>query len=98
MEVKPQRDYLVVRKRVLTVSPGGIYVGELVDDGLVKELVEGEIVAVGPGVKLTNERRDSMWDLKPGLVVKFSPVCSYPLTNDPGLLLIRRDAVAGVVV
>jgi|SRR5579863_8912034 len=98
MKLQPLHDRLIVRERKATVSPGGIYLGEMVDDGLVKELVEGEVVAVGPGAKLSARRRDSMWDLQPGLVVKFSPVCSVPVTREPGLLLIRRDAVAGVVV
>lgn len=97
MNLKPMHDRLVVRQRVSTVSAGGIYTGVIVDDGATKELVEGEVVAVGPGLKISSDRRDSMWNLQPGMVVKFSPVCSVPVAGSEDLLLIRRDAVAGVL-
>lgn len=98
MKLQPTGDRLVVRERKYTMSPGGIYTGELVDDGFVKEMVEGEVIAVGPGLKLNAVRRDSMWDLVPGMIVKFSPVCSFRVPGDDSLVVIRRDAVAGVVV
>jgi len=96
MQLNPLHDRLVVRERKPVLS-STLYVPDQVDDGLVKELVEGEVVAVGPGLKIRAGARDSMWDLQPGLIVKFSPVCSFPVDGEPGLLLIRRDAVAGVV-
>lgn len=99
MNVKPLHDRIVVRlHKVPTVTPTGIYVGEYVDDGHTKEIVEGEVLAVGPGLKLDAARRDSMWDLRPGMIVKFSPVCSVTQTIDgEELTLIRRDAVVGTV-
>jgi len=98
MELKPLHDRVIVRERKRsTLSAGGIYTGELIDDGLVKELVEGEVVAIGPGLKLNSRRRDSMWGLEPGMIVKFSPVCSVRISDSPDLVIIRRDAVAGVL-
>lgn len=96
MELKPLHDRLIIRERKPT-SVGRIFTGELVDDGLVKELVEGEIIAVGPGLKLGADRRDSMWELEPGMLVKFSPVCSVRVAGSADLVLIRRDAIAGVL-
>lgn len=96
MEIQPQHDYLVVRERK-PVRSTTLVVPDLVDDGLVKEMLEGEVVAVGPGRKSAADRRDDMWDLQPGQVVKFSPVGSCRLVHNPDLILIRRDAVAGVI-
>lgn len=95
MKLQPLHDRLLVREIKPTRS-SILLVPDLVDDGLVKELVEGEVIAVGPGLKTQAGKRGSMWDLAPGLIVKFSPVCS--VTVEGGLTLIRRDAVAGVVV
>lgn len=96
MNIKPLHDRIIVRERKSTMSDGGIYTGILVDDGLVKEMVEGEVLAVGPGLKLRAGKRDTMWDLKPGDIVKFSPVCC--VSQGDGVVIIRRDAIAGVVV
>lgn len=95
MKLLPLHDRLLVRE-IKPVRSTVLVVPDLVDDGLVKELVEGEVIAVGPGLKTQAGRRDSMWDLTPGLIVKFSPVCSVAVEG--GLTMIRRDAVAGVVV
>lgn len=97
MNFVPMNDRVIVRERRSVTSPGGIYTGEQVDDGFVKELVEGEVIAVGPGLKTRSGKRDSMWGLEPGMVVRFSPVCSYK-TSDGEYTVIRRDAIAGVVL
>jgi co-chaperonin GroES (HSP10) len=96
MELKPLHDRIIVRERKPT-SVGLIFTGELIDDGLVKELIEGEVISVGPGLKVTAARRDSMWDVVPGMIVKFSPVCSVRVSGSPDLVIIRRDAIAGVL-
>lgn len=99
MEIRPLRDQIVVKlHKPSDTTPSGIYIGEQVDDGLVKEMVEGTVVAVGPGARLSNGQRDSMWNLKAGDVVRFSPVCSMEhKIGDEVLTLIRRDAIAGTV-
>lgn len=99
MKVTPLHDRIVVRLHKDPVeTKSGIFIGEHVDDGFTKEIVEGEVLAVGPGMKLSARRRDSMWDLRPGHVVKFSPVCSVTQVIDgQELTLIRRDAVIGLV-
>ena len=97
MNILPMHDYLVVKERKTDVSTGGIFTGFLVDDGATKELIEGEVLAVGPGRKDQRGVRDDMWDLAPGMVVKFSPVMSVPVAGEDDVLMIRRDAVAGVV-
>ena len=79
------------------MSSGGIYIGEQIDAGLVKEIVVGEILAVGPGARLASGARDTMWDLQPGQVVRFSPVLAHRETIDgEEITIIRRDSVIGV--
>jgi co-chaperonin GroES (HSP10) len=95
MKLKLLHDRVLVRE-VKPVLSSVLVVPEQVDDGFVKELCQGEVVDVGPGLKVDTRKRDSMWDLTPGMVVKYSPVCSTPVGD--GLVLIRRDAVAGVLV
>jgi co-chaperonin GroES (HSP10) len=76
------------------VSAGGIFVGEHRDDGLVKETLAGEVVAVGPGLPEGN----GMWGIEPGHTVMFSPVMAAKHVIDGvELTIIRRDSVVGVM-
>ena|ERR1700731_971706 len=99
MAIKPLGDRLAVKAHEQPeMSAGGIFVGQQIDDGLVKEIVRGTIIAVGPG--LANDRGivDSMWDLKIGDVVEYSPVCCHTeVVDGEKITLIRRDAIVGLV-
>jgi co-chaperonin GroES (HSP10) len=79
------------------LSEGGIFLGELVDGGFVKEVVIGEVVAVGPGMKKSDGTRDTMWGLAPGQTIRYSPVLGHKETIDGvEITIIRRDSVIGV--
>lgn len=93
-------DRIAVREiKPPTMSEGGIFLGELVDTALVKDVVIGEVVAVGPGARLPNGQRDSMWGLQPGQTIRYSPVLGHKETVDGvELTIIRRDSVIGVQV
>lgn len=97
--IMPLRNRVVV-KRILKadMSPGGIYIGRPEDTGLVKELVEGEVVAVGPGDFDKKGNRTPMWGLKPGDKITFSPVLAADHEVDgETFTIIRRDAVVGMI-
>lgn len=96
--IRMMNDRIAVRQiKPSTTSPGGIYIGEQVDDGLVKEIVVGEVVAVGPGARKADGTRDTMWGLALGQVVRFSPVCAHREEVDgETLTIIKRDSVIGV--
>ena len=99
MNIQPLNDRIAVREiKPSDISSGGIYIGEFIDDGLTKEIVHGEVIAVGPGLINGKGMRESMWGIKPGDIVGYSPVCSVTqnLDNVP-VTIIRRDAVVGVV-
>nr|WKF58820.1 10 kDa chaperonin [Paraburkholderia busanensis] len=98
MNIRPLNDRIAVREiKPPTVSPGGIFIGEYVDEGLSKEIVVGEVVAVGPGLKNSKGGRESMWGITAGQIVQFSPVCSHKETVDgEEITIIRRDSVIGV--
>ncbi len=91
MKIRPLHDCLVVRRlEPPAVTPAGIRLLPHVDDGFVKELVRGEVLDVGPG-----KRGESMWGLKPGDKVAFSPV----LAHDTGdATIIKRNSVAGTLL
>lgn len=99
MEIRMMNDRIAVREIARAqMSEGGIYVGEFRDDGLVKEIVTGEVVAVGPGNRDANGRRGSMWDLAPGQKISYSPVMSVKQVIDGvELTIIRRDSVVGIL-
>ena len=94
MTVQPILDRLVVRPSVKTMSAGGIALLPHKDDGLVKEICHGEVVAVGPGKFDKRGRRETMWGLKPGDRIAYSPVGKAEAGG--GLIVIRRDAVIGI--
>ena len=94
MSIRPILDRIVVKPSIQTMSAGGIALTPHVDDGLVKEIIHGTVVAVGPGKFDKKGHRQSMWDLAPGDRVSFSPVGQVKWRN--GLIVIRRDAVIGV--
>jgi co-chaperonin GroES (HSP10) len=92
--IKPFLDRILVKPMVESFSPGGIALLQTKDDGLVKEIVYSEIVAVGPGGFNGKGQRESMWGLKAGDVVGHSPVGKQPAPD--GMFFIRRDAVIGI--
>lgn len=98
MNIRPLNDRIAVREiKPPTTSAGGIFIGEHFDDGLVKEIVVGEVLAVGPGMKNAKGGRDSMWGLAPGQIVKYSPVCGHKeIVDGEEVTIIRRDSVIGV--
>jgi len=97
MQIRPLRDQIVVKMhKPADVTPSGIYIGIQIDDGLVKEIVDATVVAVGPGLRLPNGRLDTMWDLAPGDKVRLSPVGSMEHKVEGEIFtLIRRDAIVG---
>jgi co-chaperonin GroES (HSP10) len=99
MNIRMMNDRIAVREnKPGVVSAGGIYIGEQIDDGLVKEIVSGTVLAVGPGARLPNGARDTMWGLQPGQTVRFSPVMSHKEVIDgEEIRIIRRDSVVGVL-
>jgi co-chaperonin GroES (HSP10) len=92
--ITPILDRIVVRPLKETVSAGGIALLPHEDTELVKEIVHGEIVSVGPGKFDKKGRRESMWGLKPGDRIAHSPVGQVKASD--GLVVIRRDAVVGL--
>jgi co-chaperonin GroES (HSP10) len=98
MNIQPLNDRIAVKQfKPSEISAGGIFVGEYVDDGFVKEIVTGQVVAVGPGMKNASGGRDSMWGISPGQIVRYSPVGSVTQELDgEEITFIRRDAVIGV--
>jgi co-chaperonin GroES (HSP10) len=90
--IRPLRGWIAIRRDDQpSISPAGIHLLPHVDDGMVKEAVTGEILAVGPGPA----DGSGMWGLEPGQRVAFSPVLSYE--GPEGALLIRRDSVMGML-
>jgi co-chaperonin GroES (HSP10) len=98
MSLRMMNDRIAVRRiKPSEISAGGIFIGEQVDDALVKEIVVGEVVAVGPGARKSDGTRDTMWDIQPGQMVRFSPVLSHREEIDgEELTIIKRDSVIGV--
>jgi co-chaperonin GroES (HSP10) len=98
MNIRMMNDRIAVREhKPDVISAGGIYIGERVDDGMVKEIITGTVLAVGPGARLSNGARDTMWDLQPGQTVQFSPVMSHKEVIDgEEVRIIRRDSIIGV--
>jgi co-chaperonin GroES (HSP10) len=94
MMLRPILDRIVVRPLVEMHSKGGIALVPHEDTGLVKEVVHGEVVAVGPGKHDKKGRLQSMWGLKPGDRIAHSPVGQVKAPD--GLVVIRRDAVIGL--
>lgn len=99
MTIRMLNDRIAVREiKPPTMSEGGIFLGEPVDDGLVKEIVRGEVVAVGPGARLSSGERDTMWGIQPGQTVQYSPACSHrEVVDGEELTIIRRDSVIGLL-
>jgi co-chaperonin GroES (HSP10) len=72
-------------------TAGGIFLGE-------NEENTGEVIAVGPGKWGKNGKRETMWGLKPGDRVVFSPNGNFPVKVDgEELVMVRRDAIIGEV-
>lgn len=91
-------DRIAVREiKPPTMSEGGIFLGEQVDGGLVKDVVRGEVVAVGPGARRPSGERDTMWGIEPGQTVQYSPACAHrEVVDGEELTIIKRDSVIGV--
>src|SRR5574337_1217177 len=98
MNLRMLNDRIAVREiKPPTLSKGGIFLGETVDDGFVKEGVVGEVLAVGPGARLSNGERDSMWGIEVGQTIRYSPVLGHKETVDgEEITIIKRDSVFGV--
>jgi co-chaperonin GroES (HSP10) len=99
MNLRMMNDRIAVREITPpTVSSGGIFLGDApADDGFVKEGVVGEVLAVGPGARLPNGERDSMWGIVAGQTIRYSPVLGHKETIDgEEVTFIRRDSVFGV--
>jgi co-chaperonin GroES (HSP10) len=82
-----------------TVSAGGIFLGDApADEGFVKEMVFGEILALGPGEIDKKGHCQGMSDLKIGDKIAFSPVLMVRHTVDGEEIIITKlNAVAGVI-
>ena len=90
-------DRIAVREDVPPDMAGSIFTGEQKDDALVKTMVHGEILALGPGKKLA-DGRDSMWGLKVGDRIAYSPVKSEKrVIGGERITFIRLSSVAGVL-
>lgn len=95
--IRPLANHILVRRDAQdAMSPGGIALIARVDTEFVKEIVTGEVVAVGPGAFDKKGRRETMWGLAPGDRVSFSPVGSVSIPGD-GLTMIKRDSVIGAL-
>lgn len=90
-KIRPLRNYLVVKKtKEERFSSGGIFVG-------VDEENVGVVLAVGPGKEDKHGRLESMWDLKEGDKIVFSPNGNHRTRiNGVEFVMIRRDAVIGL--
>lgn len=99
MNFRLLHDRIAIRQiKVPKISKGGIYVGEFVDDGHAKEIMEGEVISVGPGIRDGRGKLESMWGIQAGDRVRYSPVCSVTQTIEGvEVTIIRRDAVVGLV-
>lgn len=79
-----------------SLHKGLVFVHET-DDGMVKRIVYGSVVAVGPGRMGTSGRRLDMWGIKPGDRIAYSPVLSKKhLVDGEELTFIRLDSVVGL--
>lgn len=88
MNIRPLREWLVVRPDMEpSVTPAGILLLTTEDDGLVKRVVTGTVMAVGPG--------NDAWGIKPDMNIAYSPVGAVDAPDK--LKLIRRGSVVGVV-
>ncbi len=98
--IRPLHNRIAVREiEAPEYSPGGIFIGAKPEDKeFVKSLVQGEIIAVGPGKFDGEGRRESMWDLKVGDMIEFSPVGKVKFNIDgQDITMINRDAVTGIL-
>lgn len=90
-------DRIAVREDVPPEVVGSIFSGAQKDDALVKTMVHGEILALGPGKNLPTGR-GSMWGLKVGDRIAYSPVKSEKRVIDgERITFIRLSSVAGVL-
>lgn len=75
----------------------GLIFAHEVDDGLVKHIVYGKVVAVGPGKFDRHGRRMDMWGITPGDRIAYSPVLSKKhVVDGEELTFIRLDSVVGL--
>lgn len=75
----------------------GLIFAHEVDDGLVKHIVYGNVVAVGPGKVNRHGRRMDMWGINPGDRIAYSPVLSEKREiGGEVLTFIRLDSVVGL--
>lgn len=75
----------------------GLIFAHEVDDGFVKHIVHGNVVAVGPGRVGRHGKLMDMWGIKAGDRIAYSPVTSQKQTVDgEELTFIRLDSVVGV--
>jgi co-chaperonin GroES (HSP10) len=94
------RDRIAVREiKQATMSASGIFLGEApIDEEFVKEMVHGEVIAIGPGGFKKNGARDDMGGLKIGDKVAFSPVLMVRHEVDGEEIIITKlNAIAGVI-
>jgi len=97
MQFSVLADRIAVREDIPPDMAGAIFTGVQKDDALVKTMVHGEILALGPGKKLAGGR-GSMWGLKVGDRIAYSPVKSEKrVIGDECITFIRLSSVAGVL-
>lgn len=88
-------DHIAVREDS-NLHQGLVFAHE-VDDGLVKHIVYGNVVAVGPGKFSRHGGRLDMWGITPGDRIAYSPVLSKKhMVDGEELTFIRLDSVVGL--
>lgn len=88
MKLKPLHDRVIVQPKDLeTKTPGGI----IIPDGNTEKPLEGEVVAIGPGV-LSNEGKFVETVIKVGTQVLFSKHCGTELKIDGKDCIIMRES------
>jgi len=99
MTIQPLADCLVLHRIRSQFSAGGVFLGDWEEKDIFhKEIVYGEVLAVGPGKKMDDGGRSTMWDLKAGDKIAFSPNGNHHFDIDgEEVVMIRRNSVVGIV-
>lgn len=96
IKIKPQGNRILIRRRKVTTSKGGIFLPESAQE----KSKEGEVVAIGPG-KVDEEGNLQPIDLKVGDLILFSSYAGTDVkTDDPDseYLILSEDEVLGLLI
>jgi chaperonin GroES len=94
MKLRPLQDRVLIRRvEPETKTPGGIFI----PDNVQEKPMEGEVVAVGPGVRGEDGKLQPM-ELKPGDRVLFGKWSGTEVKLDGAELMIMKEAdIMGVL-